>query len=165
MVKYKNMAKDSKSKIELENSTAEAVKAISSAAGEAVKAIAQAAGEARLVLINNAAEAAKVLNIKNTEGGSDHDLLQRLDTKVDALKSDIKEIKDGTTDKINRLSEEKLDIKDSYPVLYKVAIEKKLDDLDTLTKDHEKIITRICTWGAAALLAMGIIEFLINKFM
>lgn len=60
----------------------DAVRAISEAASEAVKTISSAAAEARSVVATNAAEAARTLVLNNA---GDHDLLQRVDQKVDAL--------------------------------------------------------------------------------
>ena len=64
------------------NQIEDAVRAISSAASDAVKTISAAAAEAKNVVSVNAAEAAKILNVTNS---GDHDLLQRVDTKVDLL--------------------------------------------------------------------------------
>lgn len=83
--------------ISIDTAASEAVKIISDAASKATTAIADAALSASKLLASNAAEAVKVSSVKD---GNDHDLLQRLDQKVDSLKEDIKEIKDGTAVKI-----------------------------------------------------------------
>lgn len=67
----------------------EAIKAISSAAAEAVRTISQAAAEAKSVVSANASDAARVLAVTNS---GDHDLLQRVDTKVDALKDAVEKL-------------------------------------------------------------------------
>ena len=58
---------------------------IAEAVQDAVKLIAAQAESARAVVAANAAEAAKILAAKNESGKSDHDLVQRIDTKVDAI--------------------------------------------------------------------------------
>lgn len=82
---------------EINNAASEAVRVISDAAGKATSAIADAALSATKLLAVNAAEAAKVTNAK---GADDHDLLVELKVKMEGLKSDISEIKDGTSIKI-----------------------------------------------------------------
>jgi hypothetical protein len=83
---------------DIEFAASDAVRAIASAAQDAVKVLANATSEATKVVANNAAEALKVSNSGNA---NDHDLLIRLETKMTDLKEDIKDIKDGTTAKIN----------------------------------------------------------------
>jgi|ERR1035437_599061 hypothetical protein len=78
---------------------------------------------------------APVLNV-NPE---DHNLLIKLDGKVDALKDDIKVLNDGTT--------------------------LRLADHETRIRLTEASITRIMSYGTALIIFVGIIEFLINKFV
>lgn len=66
----------------------------------------------------------------------DHNLLIRLDTKVDALKADIAVLSDGTTVKIN--------------------------DHESRIRANEKSITQIMTWGSALIVVIGIAEFFLN---
>jgi hypothetical protein len=70
---------------------------INIAASEALQTIATAATEATKVVATAAAEASKVINAK---GAIDHDLLIELKTRMESLKDDIKDLKDGTTVKI-----------------------------------------------------------------
>lgn len=70
---------------------------IARSAREAVQVIAAAAQEAAKVVANAAAESVKVVNLKS-EG--DHDLLIRIETRMEGLKEDISEIKSGTSVKI-----------------------------------------------------------------
>lgn len=86
------------------------------------------------------------------------------DLKTD-LKADIKDIKDGTTSRIEILERTKLNTCDSYPVLYKEGVEKQLKDHETRIRFNETNITRIVTIGGALLILVGVIEFLINKFL
>src|ERR1017187_6129506 len=97
--------KDDTNEVRLAISAAasDAVKLIASATSDAAKTIADAASQARSVVAANASEAARILNVKNADGGSDHDLLTTLGVKVDSLKADIKELKDGTSSRIASL--------------------------------------------------------------
>lgn len=70
------------------------LKDISGAASDAVKVIANAAKQAKKVITDAAATA-------NTKTGNDHDLLVILNTKMEGLKVDIQDLKDGTSTKIN----------------------------------------------------------------
>jgi hypothetical protein len=67
---------------------------IERAASNAVEVIAKAASEAAKVVADAAAVSVKVLSIKNAD---DHDLLIELKTRMEGLKIDIKELKDGTS--------------------------------------------------------------------
>lgn len=64
------------------------------AANEAVSVIASAAAEAAKVVAAATSEALKIVNLKN---GDDHDILIEVRTEMRGIKSDIKELKDGTT--------------------------------------------------------------------
>jgi hypothetical protein len=77
--------------------TGQARHEIEGAAQDAIKTIAKAAEEAAKVVANSAAEAVKVANAKND---GDHDILIVLKTKMEDLKADIKDLKDGTTTQI-----------------------------------------------------------------
>lgn len=68
----------------------------------------------------------------------DHELLQRLDVKVDALKEDIKNMTEGTSIKLN--------------------------DHEARLRINESSITRILTYGSAGLILLGIIQFLLSYF-
>jgi hypothetical protein len=74
------------------------VKPTTAQSSEAIKVIANAASEAAKVIANSAAEAVKTINIKSN---TDHDLLTELKVRMEGLKSDIKDLKDGTSTKIN----------------------------------------------------------------
>jgi hypothetical protein len=68
------------------------------ASGEALSTIAMAAQEATKVISLAATEAAKVINDRATV---DHDLLIELKTRMENLKCDIKELKDGTSNSVD----------------------------------------------------------------
>ena len=60
--------------------------------------IEQAAAEAVKVVATAAKAATKLTNISNS---ADHDLLIKLETKMDGLKEDIRSLSDGTAKQIN----------------------------------------------------------------
>ena len=155
-------------KNEISGAAQDAVRLIAQAAKDASATIASAAGEARSVLAHNAADAAQVVITKNANGDSDHDILTsfRAETKVqmETISKDIKEIKDGTTKRIDDLEKEKLNMKDSYTELYKKDSDKVHEDLEKRLRNVESVIVRIVTWGSAAMLALGILEFVINHY-
>lgn len=80
-------------KADIEQAAAQAVKVISDASLTAAKGVAQAAADAAKVVAEAAAVSVKVLSIKNAD---DHDLLIELKTRMEGLKTDIKDLKDGT---------------------------------------------------------------------
>lgn len=82
----------------IERAASEALRVITAAAADNVKTIALAAESAATVLANAAAEAVKV---NSTRGVEDHDLLIELKVRMDGLRTDIKEIKTGTTANID----------------------------------------------------------------
>lgn len=106
---------------------ADAVNVIAAAAEKATQAIADAALNATKLLAQQTADATKVANTKSS---FDHDLLIELKTKMDDLKTDIKELKDGTAERIATLETGKQNAKDSYVTLYKAEVEKKFDDYE-----------------------------------
>ena len=70
---------------------------------------------------------------------SDHDLLITMHEQIKGIKADIKELKDGTSI--------------------------QLHDHETRIRNNETNITRIMTWGSAGVLILGIIQFIIGKFL
>jgi pyruvate-formate lyase-activating enzyme len=71
---------------------------IADAANLAVVTISTAAAEATKVVASAAASAAHLLE---TRGSLDHDLLIELKTRIEGIKADIKDLKDGTSTQIN----------------------------------------------------------------
>ena len=94
------MSKATQLKSEIAEAAQDAVKLIATATAEAAKTIANAASEAKQVVANNAATAAQALVVKNADGVTDHDLITRLDVKLDNLKVDIADLKSGTSNQI-----------------------------------------------------------------
>jgi formylmethanofuran dehydrogenase subunit B len=67
------------------------------AAENAVAVVATAAKEAARTVADAAAQALKVTSATN---GNDHDLIVELKTKIEGIRDDIKDLKDGTTERI-----------------------------------------------------------------
>lgn len=84
-------------KDDIKDAAKDAIRLIADANASAVKLISDAASQATKVLSDTAIQAAKVLTVKN-EG--DHDLLTRLQVLMEGLKEDIKDLKSGTSMKI-----------------------------------------------------------------
>ena len=114
------------------------------AAENAVKTIAQAAVEARNVITADAAEAVKVLVAKNTNGGTDHDLLIKLDTKVDQIQLDVTTLKNQENLYVNQVE-------------HKAVCDKQAD--------HEIRLRLIERYGSMAIGALFIIEFVLKFFV
>lgn len=81
----------------------------------------------------------------------DHDLLTKLDTKVDQIQSDVTDLKK----------------QNAYYVTQDMH-----NDVVKLQADHEAririletAVTRVMTYGAAGLIILGIAQFLIGKFI
>lgn len=79
----------------------------------------------------------------------DHDLLTKLDTKVDQIQADVTVLKNQ--DKNNITQTQHQDLCD------------KAEDHETRIRNNESNITKILTWGSALILIIGIAEFVINK--
>ena len=62
-----------------------------------VEDISKAAADAVQIIADAATEALKVTSIQQ---GNDHDLIVELKTKIEGIRDDIKDLKDGTTAKI-----------------------------------------------------------------
>ena len=118
----------------INNPTNDAKHEIAQAAEDAVKTIAVAAEQAAKVIAAAAAAAASKDTAK-TDG--DHDNIVKLLVKMEDLKADIKELNDGTTTRITHLENEKLSIKDSYPVLYKKGVDQICIDFELRIRNIE----------------------------
>jgi nicotinic acid phosphoribosyltransferase len=151
----------SKAKQEIAIASADAVKAIAVAAEAAGKVISTAAHEASQVVVNNATQTAKQLTVR---GSDDHDRLVVLDTKMDGLSDQIKELKNTNAKRIDALETEKLNCRDSYPVLYKKEVDDRLENHEIRIKSGEITDTRLIAYGTALIFIIGIVEFIINKY-
>lgn len=138
---------------------------IAAAAKDAVKVISEAAEQAAKVLSNTTAES---LRLVNSQSSSDHDLLIELKTLMGGVKDDIKDLRLNTTKRIDDLETGKLDIKDSYPVLYKAGVEKVLSDHIEAIKNLDSwknyvIGVMAVTSGLAIFLAYELYNHLLQK--
>lgn len=123
---------------DIQNAASDAVRAISDAALKATTVIAQAAETAAKVVANNAEIQAKIAATPSAQSVSDHDLIVKLDTKVDALKDDIKLLNDG-------------------------ANTRQLDH-EVRIKSLESTTTKLYAYGASLVFAAGVIQFFLAKF-
>ena len=126
---------------------------------QAKHTIAMAAEDATRTIAAAAAAAA------NSKSGSDHDLIIRLDTKMDGLSDQITKLDSGTSARITNLENEKLNINDSYPMLYKKRVDDNFLDHETRIRSNEINITRILTWGSILLVLLGVAEFFVAKLL
>jgi hypothetical protein len=95
----------------------------------------------------------------------DHDLLQRLDTKVDALKDDIKAIKDGTATQIANsimrlelLEKWQASLTGDNGVLENIP--KNEDRISNLEKGYIKIIA----WAGGAAAVVALLIDMLSRF-
>ena len=77
----------------IENAASDAVRAISEAASKATSVIAQAAESAAKVVSNKAEAEARTLDIPSQQKTADHDIIVKLDTKVDQIQLDVNLLK------------------------------------------------------------------------
>ncbi len=70
---------------------------------------------------------------------SDHDLLVGLNVRLEDIKADIKELKDG--------------------------VSSKLENHEVRIRSLENRMVQVFTFGVAGLILLGIGEFMVNKFL
>ena len=128
----------------------------------AIKVIADAASEATKLIATQAAEALKVANAKD---GNDHDLIIEIKTVQQTMLGELRDLKDGTSDRLKQVEDAKLDIKDSYQSIYKKNVDAVCQDHENRIRSNERNITRILTWGSALLILLGIVEFFVAKVL
>ena len=129
----------------LENAAADAVKVISEAAKNATAAIAQAAESAAKVVANNAEVQAKIAAIPTPAAMDDHNLLMRLDQKVDNIQTTVNKLTDRDSDYV--LKNDFIEHLKDYSVL-----RTEVDNLKTVT-------TKIWSYGVAGIFMVALIEF------
>ena len=129
----------------LENAAADAVKVISEAAKNATAAIAQAAESAAKVVANNAEVQAKIAAIPTPASMDDHNLLMRLDQKVDNIQTTVNKLTDRDVNYIT---------KDEHKTLLETVA-----DHETRIKSLETITTKIWSFGLAGIFVVALIEF------
>jgi hypothetical protein len=97
----------------------------------------------------------------NSTKGNDHDLLLRVDTKLDLLTTTVNQLQDGTAKRISTLEAEKLNVNDSYPVLYKKGVDDKLADHEVRLGKLETFNTRVALMLSGGIFALGFLITLI----
>jgi len=76
-------------------------KKLEAQAQDALKVIAEAANQATKVIAVAAAAAVDAVKVNNMSSSGDHDLLIKVETKLDSLKEDIRVLNDGTSKTIS----------------------------------------------------------------
>ena len=161
---------------DMEDAANRAVMLIADASSRATTAIANAALEASKVLSNDAQTAAKAIADKaitdkaitdkdDRRDNADHDLLVRLNEKIEGIKIDIKDLKDGTSHRIEELEKCKVDIKESYLSVYKPLVDKELLDHEKRLRNNETNINRIMTIGSICVVAVNIFIEVMFKYV
>ena len=152
------------------NEASNACRAIADATSKATTALASAALDATRTLVVDANVAAKVVTDKaekNSIGDNpDHDLLVRLEEKIESIKTDIKDLKSGTSDRIENLEKCKVDVKESYIRVYKETVEKRIGDLETdmetNTGNIGTVQTQLKTWGGIFIVATTLVQIALH---
>lgn len=147
-----------------------AVAMLAEAATKATSAIADAALSATKLLAVNASETAKVTNVKISD---DHDTIitlvesvANLDRNVNIIfndiKRNIKDLQDNTTQRISDLEKEKINIKDSYPTMYKAGVEKRLDSLEIKMETISDLpLIRKLIYGAVSTILLAVLSAIV----
>lgn len=93
----------------------------------------------------------------------DRDLLVELKTEMVALREDVKDLKDGVKMDIEFLKADKI----SRAEAVRINTDQQVinQDVETRMRTSEKKLTQIITWGSAGVLILGIIQFLVGKFL
>lgn len=92
----------------------------------------------------------------------DRDLLVELRTEMAAMRSDMQEIKGNFSNRLLSL-EGNVVMKIIYEQDQRDRV-KYREELETRLRGTEDAITTIKTWGSAALLVLGVAQFIIGKF-
>lgn len=149
----------------------------STSAKEAKADIAEAAKNAETLLAKQTEEAIKViaaaaaeaLKVENNKNSGDHDLILEMKTelriKFEQVFTQLDEVKNLTTKRIEDLETKKVDIGESYAVLYKADVDKAIEEGKKDSAANSKNITIIMTWGTAFVFFLAVVEFVINKFI
>lgn len=161
----KNVEKDER--IEIAEAANRATQLISDAAERATTTIANAVLEATKLLALNAAEATKLLHEKNA---SDHDLLIELRTRMEGLKNDIKEMRDGHAIRIDNhesrlktLCEWRATLDGENGLL--VNVPKNCVRIGVLENSALELKTRVKTWLIIGGVLIWILTYLLDKIL
>lgn len=93
---------------------------------------------------------------------NDHDLLVVLHTQMQRVLVDLKEVKDNTIGRIAVLESSKVDL--TVVTKLQTDADRIHEDFELRVRALEKTQTQTITWGAAAIIAIGLIEFAITHF-
>jgi hypothetical protein len=129
---------------------------------EAKHMIAAAADDAVKLIATQAAAALKTTTVNQ---GNDHDTLIEIKTVQQTMLGELRDLKDGTSDRLKQVEDAKLDIKDSYQFIYKKNVDAVCQDHENRIRANETSITRILTWGSALLILLGVVEFFVAKVL
>ena len=100
--------------------------------------------------VASVAPVAPVLPLAPVNTG-DHDLLTKLDTKVDQIQLDVSVLKNQGSQFI------------TLPQHQELATE--INDHENRIRVIEKAITQILTWGVIGMIALGVVETLILRYV
>jgi oligoendopeptidase F len=89
----------------------------------------------------------------------ERDLLIELKTQMEGVRVDIKELKDNTQARLAVVESGKADRAEIARL--QLEADKVHQDQETRIRASEKLLTKIVTWGAAAMLVLGVSEFLL----
>lgn len=92
---------------------------------------------------------------ETTNNRSDHDLLITVNTKLNRVIDDIKDLKDNTTQRVLALEAEKLNKEEA------LRIKKENDDAHL---DYELRLRRLELWGGMAIGALSLFEIITRFF-
>lgn len=178
---------ENKQEKETGRSLREAAKIIIDLAVDAKREIAAAVVDAKTLLASAAMEASKVVSATAAENQKtlhantigDHDVIthlvdavENLDKKFTAqfsdlktdLKADIKDLKEGNSQRISSLEKEKLNQSDSYVVCHKERVDKLFEDQEERLRWQRDKIISVMAWGGLLLFLIGVAEPIILKF-
>lgn len=85
--------------------------------------------------------------------GKDHDLLIQIDTKLERVIIDVKELRDNTVARVNHLEDSKID---------KEEVLRLKNEADQVHKDFETRIRRLERYGAIGATLLAVAQVVLN---
>jgi hypothetical protein len=131
---------------------------ISVAAQDAVHAIATAAESAKQVIANAASEAEKVIHAKNIDGTTDHDLIIKLDTKMDIITRKVDDLSDNTVSHVEIIEKKMATFDEIF-----VTLKKGADDKEVRIRSLETWVWKAIGGLGVLVFALGVLEFIFKK--
>lgn len=101
----------------------------------------------------------------------DRDLLVELKTEMRAVRSDVKDIKEGLASRVAALEATKMDKTEAVRLIEegKNGDTKIFEDhekrLRNVESSNEKFQSKVQAWGAAAILVLGIAQFVLQLYL